>query len=321
MRIAKLEGARQFSIEEQPLPTIAPDEALVKVAACGVCTSELDVWAGSAPGSFPMYLGHEVSGTVEGIGADVTTLAPGDRVGVWVTTHGFAEYVAVRAEYCRPAGAVPLDLVLAEPLACAANAVELADVRLGDDVVIVGAGFMGNLVQQLVALRGVRHLVVADVRSDSLERATRLGATRVVQVGSERLADVVSELTGSTGADITFECTGTQGGLDGLADLTRMSGKIALVGYHQGAPRSIPLGYWNWRAVQIVNAHFRDLATIMRGMTIATRLMSADVVSLDSLVTHRFALEQIDEAFRTSLEKPNGFVKAVVTFPEAAGAT
>lgn len=314
MRIAKLEGARQFSIEEQPMPAPAPDEVLVKVAACGVCTSELDVWAGSATASFPLYLGHEVSGTVEELGADVTTLSPGDRVGVWVTTRGFAEYVAVRAEYCRPAGDVPLELVLAEPLACAANAVELADVRLGDDVVIVGAGFMGNLVQHLVALRGVRNLVVADIRPDSLQRATELGATRVVDVGAESLADAVAEATGGVGADITFECTGSQGGLDGLGDVTRMSGKIVLVGFHQGGPRSIPLAFWNWMAFQVVNAHFRDVATIMRGMSIASRLMASGIVSLEPLVTHRFALEDIDQAFQTSLDKPAGFAKAVVRF-------
>lgn len=317
MRIAVLTGAGRFALEEQPVPQMAPDEVLVQVAACGVCTSELDVWAGTAPGSFPMYLGHEVSGTVVEVGADVARPAVGDRVGVWVTSRGFAEYVAVRAEFCRPAGDVPLDQMLAEPLACAANAVELADVRMGDDVVIVGAGFMGNLVQQLVGLRGVRHLVVADVRPDCLERATRLGATRVVQVASESLADVVSEETDATGADVTFECTGTQGGLSGLGDVTRMSGKIALVGYHQGAPRSIPLAQWNWMAFRILNAHFREIATIMRGMTIASRLMAAGIVSLETLVTHRFGLEEIDDAFRVAHEKPTGFVKAVVRFPGA----
>ncbi len=296
------------------MPQIAPAEVLVQVAACGVCTSELDVWAGSAPGSFPMYLGHEVSGTVVETGSDITDVSPGDPVGVWVTTRGFAEYVAVRAEYCRSAGGVPLDLMLAEPLACAANAVELADVRLGDDVVIVGAGFMGNLVQQLVELRGVRHVIVADIRPDSLERATRLGATRVVQVGSESLADAVSDATAGRGADITFECTGTQGGLTGIGDVTRMSGKIALVGYHQGPDRTIPLAQWNWMAFQMLNAHFREVSTVMRGMTIASRLMASGIVSLEPLVTHRFALEDIDAAFRTSLEKPPGFVKAVVTF-------
>ena len=128
-----------------------------------------------------------------------------------MTTRGFGEYVAVRAEYCRPAGDVRLDNALAEPLACAANAVEKADVRLGDDVVIVGAGFMGDLVHQLVALRGARQIIVADTRADALVRASGLGASRTVDVTAESLPDVVGELTGGKGADVTFECTGSQG--------------------------------------------------------------------------------------------------------------
>jgi threonine dehydrogenase-like Zn-dependent dehydrogenase len=234
---------------------------------------------------------------------------------VWVTTRGFAEFVAVKAEYCRPAGDGPLDEALAEPLACAANAVEAADVKLGDDVVIVGSGFMGNLVQNLVALRGVRQLIVADARPDALERATRLGATRVVDVRTESLADAVAEATGGRGADITFECTGTQGALSGVGDITRMSGKIAIVGFHQGESRQVPLGFWNWMAFTIVNAHFREVSTIMRGMTIGMRLLASNVLSMDGLVTHRFALDDINDAFQTLQDKPVGFVKAVVTFP------
>lgn len=315
MRIAVLTGRREFALEEVEIPDIAADEVLVQVAACGVCTSELEVWDGDGPTSFPLYLGHEVSGTVVRTGSDVVGLATGDGVGVWVTSRGFAEYVAVKAEYCRPAGDVPLDLALAEPLACAANAVELADVRLGDDVVIVGAGFMGNLVQELVALRGPRQVIVADTRPDALERAGRLGATRVVHVGGESLPDVVSELTGGVGADVTFECTGSQPALVTVGETTRMSGKIVLVGFHQGQDRSIPLAYWNWMAFTIVNAHFRDVSTIMRGMTVGMRLVESKVLSLRPLVTHRFPLERIDEAFRTSRDKPENFVKATVVFP------
>ena len=89
-----------------------------------------------------------------------------------------------------------------------------------------------------------------------------------------------------------------------------MSGTIVLVGFHQGAPREIPLGYWNWMAFDIVNAHFRDVATIMRGMTIGMRLLETGSISLEPLVTHRFALADIGAAFATAEAKPDGFVKA-----------
>ncbi len=315
MRIAVLRGSRAFEVVEEDVPEIAPDEVLVKAGACGVCASELDVWEGRGASPFPLYPGHEVSGTVVRAGAEVRTFREGDVVAVWATGRGFAEYVAVKAEYCRPAAGVAVEEALAEPLACAANAVELADVRLGDDVVIIGAGFMGNLVQELVQLRGVRHLVVADTRPDALERARKLGATRTVDVTRESLSDVVSGLTDGVGADITFEVTGTQAPLAVVGDVTRMSGKIAIVGYHQGAPREIPLAQWNWMAFQIINAHFRDVNTIMRGMTIGMRLLTAGRLSLQGLVTHRFGLDDINEAFATAVDKPEGFVKSTVTFP------
>ena len=138
---------------------------------------------GSTGGNgLPRAIGHEVSGTVERIGPRVTGLAPGDRVAAWVGGRGFAEYVAVDAAHCFPAGDVPLDLALGEPLACAVNAVERADPKLADDIVIVGAGFMGNLVQVLAQLRGPRNVIVADTRPDALERAMALGATHTVDV-------------------------------------------------------------------------------------------------------------------------------------------
>jgi threonine dehydrogenase-like Zn-dependent dehydrogenase len=317
VRIAVLRGPQGFEVEEVELPAIGPDEVLVRVVASGVCASELEPWLLGPPAGQVRHLGHEVSGVVERTGADVVGLSAGDRVGVWVTERGFADHVAVRAEYCFPAGDGPLDEALAEPIACAANAVELADVRLGDDVLLVGAGFMGNLVQKLVAMRGVRQLIVADARTDALARAARFGATRVVDVTRESLPEVVSSLTGGRGVDISFECTGTQGALVTCGETTRMSGKVAIVGYHQGAPREVPLAFWNWMAFTIVNAHFREVSTIMRGMSVGMRLHSAGVLSMDGLVTHRFPLERINDAFATMRDKPEGFAKAVVTFPEA----
>jgi L-iditol 2-dehydrogenase len=317
VRLAVLSAPQQIEVVEEPVREPAADEVLLRVAGCGVCASELDMWEGRADIEYPRFPGHEVSGTVERAGSRVEGLRPGDPVAAWVTERGFAEYVAVKAEYCFPAGSLPLDLALAEPLACALNAVELAAPALGDDVVVIGAGFMGNLVQKLVQLKGPRHVIVADTRPDALERATRLGATLAVDVRSESLVDAVREATDGVGADVSFEVTGAQAALSSLGDVTRMSGKVAIVGYHQGGTRELPLAAWNWMAFQIVNAHFRDVGTIMRGMRAGMRLLTSGRLSLDDLVTHRFALEQVNEAFATAVEKPEGFVKATVTMEGA----
>lgn len=317
MRLAVLSAPQQIEVVEEPVREPAADEVLLRVASCGVCASELDMWDGRADIEYPRFPGHEVSGTVERAGSRVEGLRPGDPVAAWVTERGFAEYVAVKAEYCFPAGSLPLELALAEPLACALNAVELAAPALGDDVVVIGAGFMGNLVQKLVRLKGPRHVIVADTRPDALERAIRLGATRAVDVRNESLVDVVRDATDGVGADVSFEVTGAQAALSSLGDVTRMSGKVAIVGYHQGGTRELPLAAWNWMAFQIVNAHFRDVGTIMRGMRAGMRLLTSGRLSLDDLITHRFALEQVNEAFATAVEKPEGFVKATVTMEGA----
>ncbi len=313
MKIATLRAPREFEVVEAPMPEIKPDEILVRVAACGVCTSELHQWEGKASGlSYPRFPGHEVSGVVIDVGQEVHGFAPGDRVAVWVTNHGFAEYVAVKAEYCFPAGDVPLDLALAEPLACSVNAVELANLSLSDDVVIIGAGFMGNLVQKLVQLQGPRHVIVADTRPDALERAKKMGATRVVDVRNESLPEVVKEMTGGQGADVSFEATGAQTPLTLMGDVTRMSGKVVIVGFHQGGMRELPLAYWNWMAFQIINAHFREIPTIMHGMRTGMRLLTSGRLSLDDLVTHRYHLNEINTAFQTACDKPEGFVKSTI---------
>jgi L-iditol 2-dehydrogenase len=254
------------------------------------------------------------------VGGATSRYRPGDVVGVWTTGAGYAEHVVAREEYCRPIppGVDPA-LGLLEPLACASNAVELADVRLADRVLVVGAGFMGLLVTQLVALRGAREVVVADSRPDVLALAAELGATRTVDVRDAPLAAQVQDLTGGTGVDVTFEVTGAQSALSVIGDATRMSGKLVLVGYHQGEPRRVPLAQWNWMAFSLLNAHFRDVGVILRGMTVGMDLLAAGRIQMAPLVTHRFGLADIDQAFATAVEKPPGFVKAVVELARGTG--
>jgi L-iditol 2-dehydrogenase len=313
MQIAVLKEPGAFEVVEESMPRVGPDEVLLRVGACGVCASELDMFSGlSGHARYPWYAGHEVSGRVEQAGDGVRGLAAGDDVAAWVSERGYAEYVSVPAEHCFPAPGVAPELALGEPLACALNAVEMAEVALGNDVVIIGAGFMGHLVHKLVELKGPRQVIVADARDDALERAASLGATRTVNVTRESLVDVVRDATGGVGADVSFEVTGVQAPLDVLGDVTRMSGTVAIVGYHQGEPRSIPLADWNWMAFRIVNAHFRDMGLILRGMRAGVRLLTAGRIAMDDLVTHRYSLNEIEDAFQTAIDKPEGFVKATV---------
>jgi L-iditol 2-dehydrogenase len=312
MRAAVLTDPFKIELIDRTLPPLGPTQARIRVAQCGLCTSELDLWTGKADDKLPAAIGHEVAGVVEEVGAEVTTLRVGDNVAAWVEDGGFAEETVVEERFCVAVADGVAYPAVAEPLACVVNAVELAAPALADDVVIIGAGYMGNLLQLVSALKGPRSIVVADIRPDALKRAAQLGATRVVDTSEESLDDVVRDITDGRGADVTYEVTGSGPGLELAGKVTRMSGKLAIVGYHQGGTRAVALGEWNWMAFTIVNAHFRNIDTIMAGMRAGMRLVNAGVLDASSLVTGSYPLGRIAEAFETATAKPDGFVKAVI---------
>lgn len=312
MKAALLTAPFHIELVESSLPAPGKGQARVRVQQCGLCTSEIDLWLGKDSRKLPAAIGHEIAGIVEELGPEVTNLNVGDRIVAWIHEGGFAEESIVEARYCIPVGAHLAYPAVAEPLACVVNAVELASPALADDVVIIGAGYMGNLLQLVSTLKGSRTITVADVRPDALERAAQLGATHVVNTESESLADVVREMTDGRGADITYEVTGVNPGLDLATDVTRMSGKLCIVGYHQGELRTVDLARWNWMAFKIVNAHFRSIDTIMAGMRAGMRLVDAGVLDVSPLVTNTYPLTAIASAFEIATEKPQGFVKAVI---------
>ena len=312
MRAAILAEPRRIELVDRTLPSLGPGQVRVRVEQCGLCASEVDLWLGKEPAKLPAAIGHEIAGVVEEVGADVTAPSVDERIAAWIEEGGFAEHAVVEARHCVPV-ADGIDYpAVAEPLACVVNAVELAAPALADDLVIIGAGYMGSLLQLVTALKGPRSITVADVRPDALERASALGATRVVNTANESLVEVVSDVTGGKGSDVTFEVTGINGGLDLAGDATRMSGKICIVGYHQGGSRTIPLGHWNWMAFQIVNAHFREIETIMRGMRAGMRLVNSGALDPSPLASNFYPLTSIDEAFETAEAKPQRFTKAVI---------
>ena len=251
MKAALLTEPFRIALVDRELAPLGPQQVRLRVDQCGICTSELDLWTGKAVEQLPAAIGHEVAGIVEEVGADVTTLRAGDRVAAWVEGGGFAEAAVVEERFCIPVAAGVTYAAVAEPLACIVNSVELAAPALADDIVIIGAGYMGNLLQLVSALKGPRTVTVADIRPDALERARSLGATRVVDTARESLADAVREVTDGRGADVTYEVTGTGPGLALAGEVTRMSGKLCIVGYHQGGERSIPLATWNWMAFEL----------------------------------------------------------------------
>jgi len=315
MKAAILHGAHDFRIEDREIPIISEDELLMDVKACGICHSELDQWDKNNPSlEYPRFIGHEVSGVVEEAGKNSVNFKLGDRVSIWVDGQGYAEKVKVRADRAfKISDKILFEEAMAEPISCTTNAILKTNIQSGDDVVIVGTGFMGLMLLQQLRLYGVDRIIAVDIRDEMLEIARQLGADVTINPKSKNLEDEINLLTNKKGVDVSFEVGGNQSTLDIPPQITRMEGKIVIVGYHPGKRVIQDLGWWNWMAFDIVNAHFRDLNTILKGAELGIKQVNSNKVNMKPLITHKYNLDEIEEGFTAAKTKPDGFVKAVIT--------
>jgi threonine dehydrogenase-like Zn-dependent dehydrogenase len=150
-------------------------------------------------------------------------------------------------------------------------------------------------------------------RNHSLRFAQRLGATHSVQFTNPAIAvQEVRSITAGIGADCVIEAAGTQQSLDLATELTKERGRLVIAGYHQDGARQVNMQLWNWRGLDVINAHERDTRIYLRGMKRAVELIDAGLFDPDPLFTHRFKLEELDKAFQIVTDRPSGFVKALV---------
>jgi threonine dehydrogenase-like Zn-dependent dehydrogenase len=316
MKAAILHGAQDFRIEELDSPTFAADECLIDVKACGVCHSELHQWQQKIEGlDYPRSIGHEVAGIINKVGMSVTNFTRGDRVAIWVDEKGYSEQVVVKMERIFPlAENISFSEAMAEPLSCTTNGVSKANIALGDSVALVGTGFMGLILLQQIKLRGPEKIIAVDLRDDMLQLARDLGVDLTINPNSDNVEETIKNATDGRGVDVCFEVGGNQTTLNLAASLCRMEGKLVIFGYHPGSRTIADLGYWNWMAFDIINAHFRDLETILDGSRRGMKLLNKGEITLNPLITHTYRLEEINTAFKTAVEKPEGFIKAVIEF-------
>jgi threonine dehydrogenase-like Zn-dependent dehydrogenase len=314
MQSAILEEPHRFTVQSIEPPAPGEGEILLKVGGCGVCGSDLGPWKGLQGLSYPFQPGapgHEVFGTVEAVGPGVSGLAAGDAVTA-LSYRAYAEYDVARA-----ADVVPLPpalagrIVLGEPVACAVNVAHRAGVREGDVVVLLGTGFLGSLLLQLLRTSRPSRVIAVSRRRLSPEMAERLGVDENLTYEDD-VHSRVGEATGGRMADVVIEATGTQRPLDLGAELTRVRGRLIIAGYHQDGPRTVNMQLWNWRGLDVINAHERDPEVYRRGMEEGVALLAAGGLDLAPLITHTFPIAEINRAFGMAEERPEGFLKSVV---------
>jgi threonine dehydrogenase-like Zn-dependent dehydrogenase len=308
-------GPGRATVEPVPMPTPGPGEVRIQLEGSGVCGSNLPVWEGRPWFEYPLppgAPGHEGWGVVDAVGPGVDTVSAGQRVAS-LGGRAFAEYDVVPAD-----GVVPLPPELAgqafpgEPLGCAVNVFRRAAIQPGDTVVIIGIGFLGAVVTRLAARAGALVIAVSR-RQFSLDVAREQGAQVVLSLDEpDRVVRQVEHLTGGRGADQVIEAVGLQAPLDLAGRLTRIRGRLVIAGYHQDGPRQVDMQLWNWRGLDVINAHERESAVIRDGIRGAIAATLNGSLEPASLYTHSFALQELGEALDTMRGRPEGFLKALV---------
>ena len=317
MQAAVLQGPATMAMATVARPEPGPGEVRLRLEGCGVCASNVEPWEGQPWSTFPGApggMGHESWGVVDALGPEVTGVAVGDRVAA-LSGASFAEFDVVAADRL-----VVLPPALAgqpfpgEPLGCAMNIFRRSDVQAGQWVAIVGIGFLGAVLCRLASDAGAKVIAISR-REESLALARRYGAVETIPMHDHHaIIARVQELTGGVGAERVIEAVGKQWPLDLAGELVAEGGKLIVAGYHQDGPRQVSMQMWNWKGIDVINAHERDPAVQMRGLREGVAAVASGRVELAPLLTHRYPLDRLGEALAATRDKPGGFVKAVIEY-------
>ncbi len=316
MQAAILEGSEEVSVGAVERPEPGPRQVRVELEGCGVCSSDLPVWEGRPWFEYPKEpgaTGHEGWGRIDALGGEVQEVSLGDRV-AFLSNHAYAEYDVADATEIVP---LPSSLdgrpVPGEPLGCAMNVFHRSSIEPGQTVAIVGIGFLGSMLVELVNQAGAQ-VIALSRRPYALEMAKRRGAHKTIPTSdAESAVAEVERETDGRGCDCVIEATGKQEPLRLASRLVCVRGELVIAGYHQDGERTINLQRWNWRGIDVVNAHERDSWMYVQGMREAVDAMAEGRFHPEDLFTHTFSLEDLSAAFRLLQERPSGFMKALIS--------
>jgi threonine dehydrogenase-like Zn-dependent dehydrogenase len=319
MRAAVISAPGAISFIERPLPCLRPRQVLVRMQGCGVCGSNVPVWEGRPWFEYPREPGspgHEGWGTIAEVGQDVEYLEVGQRVTV-LTYHAFADYDVAEVEDVVPLpellGNVPFP---GEPLGCAVNVARRSNLQSGQIVAIVGIGFLGALLTKLAAHAGSEVIAISR-RDTALEIAQLCGARHCIRLDDpQSVFQQVQRITKGELCQLSIEAIGSQRGLDIASELIANRGRLVIAGFHQDGPRTVNMQSWNWRGIDVVNAHERDSKTYVTGIKSAIELAASGLIDFQPLLTHSFHFDELEQGFDTCIARPPGFLKAIIRFDE-----
>ena len=311
-RFAELVEPGKLVVKEEDI-AFTDDQLLVRITHCGVCQYD-GVYVKGIIGQTPMRIGHEPVGVVEAVGRNVQGFRPGDRVtGLFAYLKAFAEYgVAEPHQLVKVPGHVPLEHALGEPFKCIGTILRAAPPEFGDHVLVMGTGFMGLLVLAGLVGRAPETLIAADVRDERLALASQIGATHALNTQDPDFLAKVKEITAGHGIDVAFELAGRPEPVELAAKtLRRTRAHYVLAGWH-GLPGTYTLRNWTTVGAVILTPHPSYSLDPMEDMRRGLDGLARGVFPMEKLVTHRFALDDIQTAFETMFSGADGYIKGVV---------
>jgi L-iditol 2-dehydrogenase len=325
-------------VEEVPIPPIGPDEILLRVSAASICGTDLRIWHGGhrkyPPGTLRIP-GHEVSGAIASVGANIQDFKVGQRVFVapnmgcghcrecitgnnnrcanyaalGVTMDGaFAEYMRVPAAAVLQGNVMPLadglDVAAAsliEPLACVLRGQKALSIKPGDVVLVMGAGPIGIMHMLLARLSGASKVLVSEMVEERLNQAKRLGADRVIQREKEDVRAVIDAESDGQGADVVIVAAPSHEGQESALGLAAIGGRINFFG---GLPKDRPTINFDSNLV-----HYKELlvtattACSTGDCRQAAAIINSGRIDLAPLITARFALKDALLAFQAAEDR------------------
>lgn len=320
-----MEGPKKSKIIDVEVPKINDNQLLVKVRYTGMCHSEYYPWLTAKPGDI---LGHETMGIVAEVGRNVKGFSVGDRV-TGLGGGGYKEYIVMEPKktFIIPDNLKDEDAV-AEPLACMMSVAERVDKdRIGDTIVVVGAGYMGLGVISLFKARGYANVIAVDEREIALQNALSYGADAVyLPQDLPRNFKLTWETWESpdltrdghktdifhTGFQNVVEFTGTESGLHLAGDMVCAHGNLGIAGYHNDGPRTIDLKLWNLKAMNMYNCHERRIDYEATLCERALLLISQGQWKFTGAARHIYALEEFDKAKEDMANHTDNFIKGLV---------
>ncbi len=305
---------KTFEMIDTLIKEPAENEVIVRLEGCGVCGSNLPVWDGRSWFEYPLEPGapgHEGWGRVESLGKSVIGYSVHDRVAV-LSSHAFAQFETVSVNNIVK---IPVEMdemnFPGEPLGCAMNVMKRSQIIHGQRVAVIGAGFLGLLLIQLAVKQGAKVIAISK-RKSSLEKAQKYGADECLEFSTE-VSDKVMRWSQNFGCDCVIEATGYQQSLDISGEIIKNNGHLIIAGYHQDGIRTVNLQQWNWKGIDVINAHERDQSKYIQGIKDAMDAIVNKTIEINSLFTHIYPLGHINSAFEIMKDRPDGFIKALVT--------